>query len=581
MSTEPSVDVTGAGDRRRWWGLAFIALGVAMIIVDATIVNVAVPSIINDLHITSTQAQWIQEAYTLVFASTLLVFGRLADRFGRRLLFLVGVATFTFSSVLAAMAPSGTVLIAARVAQGIGGAMMLPTSLSLLNAGFRGKDRAVAFAIWGSTIGGAAALGPLLGGWLTTSFSWRWAFGINIPLGLAVAIGTLVFVRESKEGAVAGGADYLGAALSVVGFTGIVFGLIEGRNYGWWSLEKPFTFLSWTWTSVLSPVPVAFAVGGAALVLFVALERRRNAAGLPVLLDLGLFRISSFRNGNVVALIVSLGEFGILFSLPLWFQNVRGFSAFETGAALLPLAFGSFAASGLGAQLTQRRGAVVSVRLGILLEIIGIVSLGLAISATRAWWPTLPALFVYGLGVGLATAQITGVVLVDVPVAKSGQGSGTQSTSRQIGSALGIAILGTVLFTALGANLDRQLEQVPGLSAQQRAAAVESVKVTAGAVIPDLESNPVTRPIAQDAKVALSRASSLSAFVAAGFLGLGLLASFALHGRANDAEATADGRRVGPDGDPHSPGRLQSLRGPRRGWVGSAELGGSAAVSPV
>ncbi|HEY5186572.1 MAG TPA: MFS transporter [Actinomycetes bacterium] len=549
MSNESAVDVTGTHDRRRWWGLAFIALGVAMIIVDATIVNVAVPTIIDELHITSTQAQWVQEAYTLVFASTLLVFGRLADRFGRRLLFLLGVAIFTASSVLAAMAPDGTALIAARVAQGIGGAMMLPTSLSLLNAGFRGKDRAIAFAIWGSTIGGTAALGPLLGGWLTTSYSWRWAFGINIPLGIAVAIGTLVFVRESKEGAVAGGADYLGALLSVVGFTGIVFGLIEGRNYGWWSLDKPFTFLKWTWTWSISPVLVAFAVGVAALALFVWLERRRHAAGLPVLLDLDLFRISSFRNGNVVALIVSLGEFGILFSLPLWFQNVRGFSAFETGAALLPLALGSFAASGFGAQLAQNRGAVFAVRLGIVLEIVGIVSLGLAISATRAWWPTLPALFVYGLGVGLATAQITGVVLVDVPVAKSGQGSGTQSTSRQIGSALGIAILGTVLFTALGANLDRQLEQVPSLSAQQRAAAVESVKVTAGAVIPELESNPVTQPIAQRAQVALSKASSLSAYVAAGFLGLGLLASFALHGRATGIAAPPKDERVEPAGE--------------------------------
>lgn len=543
MSSESAVDRTGTNDPRRWWGLAFIALGVSMIIVDATIVNVAIPTIIDDLDITSSQAQWVQEAYTLVFASTLLVFGRLADRFGRRLLFLLGVAVFTVSSILAAMAPDGTVLIAARVAQGVGGAMMLPTSLSLLNAGFRGRDRAVAFAIWGSTIGGTAALGPLLGGWLTSSYSWRWAFGINVPLGIAVALGALVFIRESKEGAVTGRADYLGAALSVVGFTGIVFGLIEGRTYGWWSLDKPFTFLTWTWSWSISPVPVAFALGAVVLALFVGLERRRHAAGLPVLLDLDLFRISSFRNGNVVALIVSLGEFGILFSLPLWFQNVRGFSAFETGAALLPLAVGSFAASGFGAQLAQRRGAVYTVRLGILLEIVGIVSLGLAISATRAWWPTLPALFVYGLGVGLATAQITGVVLVDVPVAKSGQGSGTQSTSRQIGSALGIAILGTVLFTALGANLDRQLEKMPDLSPQQRAAVVDTVKVTAGSVIPQLERDPATQPIAQDAKVALSRASSLSAFTAAAFLALGLLASLALHSRGSESAAGTGPRR--------------------------------------
>ena len=159
--------------RRRWFGLVIISLGVSLIIVDSTIVNVAVPSIIEDLGISSSQAQWVQEVYTLVFASLLLVCGRLADRWGRRRLFALGALIFALASVLAALADSGTSLIAARAIQGIGGALMLPTSLSLLNATFRGRDRGIAFGIWGATIGGTAALGPLLGGWLTTAFSWR------------------------------------------------------------------------------------------------------------------------------------------------------------------------------------------------------------------------------------------------------------------------------------------------------------------------------------------------------------------------------------------------------------------------
>jgi EmrB/QacA subfamily drug resistance transporter len=527
-------DPAAAGPRssRRWFGLFFIALGVAMIIVDATIVNVAVPQIIRDLGITSSDAQWVQEAYTLAFAALLLIWGRLADRYGRRLLFVTGAIVFAAASVLAALAQSGPELIGSRVAQGVGGAMMLPTSLSLLNAQFRGRERGIAFAVWGSTIGGTAALGPLLGGWLTTSFSWRWAFGINIPLGFAVVAGTLLLVPESKDDAAARGNDVAGAVLSALGFGGIVFGLIEGRNYGWWRRTGDIRLAGIHWTWAISPIPLAFAVGALALLIFAIVERRRNAAGRVVLLDLRLFAIPSFRNGNIAAAIVSLGEFGLLFSLPLWFQNIRGYSAFETGLALLPLAIGSFVASGFGAQLAQRRGPAFAVRLGILLELVGVVGVGIVIGPRTAWWATVPVLFVYGLGVGLATAQLTGVVLADVPVANSGQGSGTQSTTRQIGSALGIAILGTVLFGVLGAQLSDRLSRVPGLPAGQRAAIVTAVKQSAGAAISRLAAGPRTASIATLAKEAFSTATRWTAFCAAAFLALGLLASLSL-GRGN------------------------------------------------
>src|SRR5512133_2206723 len=189
----------GFSSRRRWAGLVFISIAVALIIVDSTIVNVAIPSIIDDLDITSTQVQWVQESYTLVFAALLLVFGTLADRYGRRRILLSGVVIFAVASVLAAFAQTGDLLIAARLVQGIGGAMVLPTTLSLINATFRGRDRGIAFAIWGSTIGGMVAVGPLLGGWLTTYYSWRWAFGINVPLGLVIIVGVLIFVSESKD----------------------------------------------------------------------------------------------------------------------------------------------------------------------------------------------------------------------------------------------------------------------------------------------------------------------------------------------------------------------------------------------
>lgn len=198
---------------RRWVGLVFISIAVSLIIVDSTIVNVAIPSIIDDLGISSTQVQWVQESYTLVFAALLLVFGTLADRFGRRRLMLIGVAIFAASSVVAALSQSGEALIAARLVQGVGGAMVLPTTLSLINATFRGRERGIAFAVWGSTIGGMAALVPLLGGWLTTAFSWRWAFGINVPLGIIIILGVLWAVKESREERGRAGIAMLGTIL--------------------------------------------------------------------------------------------------------------------------------------------------------------------------------------------------------------------------------------------------------------------------------------------------------------------------------------------------------------------------------
>ena len=528
MLSDSPAPVRESADRRRWLGLVVISLGVSLIIVDSTIVNVSIPSIIDDLGISSSDAQWVQEIYTLVFAALLLVFGRLADQLGRRRIFAIGALVFGLSSVLAATADGATWLIGARALQGIGGAMMLPTSLSLLNATFRGRERGIAFGIWGATIGGTAALGPLLGGWLTTSFSWRWAFGINIPLTLVVIVGLYLLVEESREPSTGRGADWGGAVLATLGFGAVVFALIEGRTYGWIrSTDERLSLGGREWGWSVSPIPVAFVLGVLLLVAFVLVERRRNAAGRPAMLDLGLFRITSFRNGNIAALIVSLGEFGLLFALPLWFQNVLGYSAFQTGLVLLALAIGSFTASGLGAALGRTRSPVFIVRLGIVLEIVGIAGIALLLRPDSGWWVTAPLLFAYGVGVGFATAQLTGVVLADVPVERSGQGSGTQSTARQIGSAFGIAILGTILFTVLGARLDADLAD-QGVPEQARTQLVDAVKGSAGAVIPGLAADPATAAAADDARAAFTDATRAAAAAAALFLLVGLVANLSL-----------------------------------------------------
>ena len=515
---------------RRWIGLVFISLAVALIIVDSTIVNVAIPAIVDDLGITSTQVQWVQEAYTLVFASLLLLFGSLADRIGRRRLLLIGVALFAGASVLASFAPTGDLLILARLIQGVGGAMMLPSTLSLLNATFQGRERGIAFAVWGSTIGGMAAVGPLLGGWLTTSFSWRWAFGINIPLGVIIAIGVLWAVGESRAKN-APVIDAIGAVLSVILFGALVFGLIEGRTLGWWEVNDPFTIGGWSWPFSVSPVPVAFAMALLAAVGFVTWSRRQAHRGRPTLLDPRLFSIATFRSGNIAALVVALGEFGIILSLPLWLQFVLGFDALQTGLILIALAAGSFVASGFAGASSGKISAVLIVRAGLVAEIVGVVAAGLVVGwdagTQSAWLWLLPALFVYGFGVGLATAQLTGVILQDVPVELSGQGSGTQSTARQVGSALGIAILGTVLFTGTAGILSSSLDD-RGLPAQERDQIVSAVVDSSGGAIAGLAANPATAPIAADAKAAFSDATRLSAFTAGGFLVVGLLATIPL-----------------------------------------------------
>jgi MFS family permease len=509
--------------------MPFVALGVAMIIVDATIVNVAVPTIIRDLHVTANTSEWFNSIYSLVFASLLISLGHAGDVWGRRRLFGLGVVVFVAASVVAATAPSSGVLILGRFLQGIGGAMILPTTLSTVNAIYEGRDRAVAFAIWGSTIGGMAALGPLLGGWLTTSFSWRWAFFINIPVGAVVLLGIVRYVPETKDPGVRRGIDWWGNVLAVVGFSTLVFGLIEGEHYGWWHQVAAFSVGPWTWPAGWpSPSPVAFAVAAAALVAFVLVESARARRGAVVLMDLSLFRIRSFGAGNVAVTIVAFGEFGILFALPLFLQGVLGYSALDTGWLFLSLAMGSFVVGGATPQIAKAIGTRGVARIGLALEVVGIAGLGVALSPTVAAWTMAVWLFVYGLGVGMATAQLTGVILVDVPVEVSGQASGIQSTSRQVGSALGVAVLGAALLTQLGSRTSSALASVPGLGQAARDQITAVVRSSGGAAIGSLHHLPMGDQIVAAASVAAVDAARAVCFLAAGFILLGLAATLAL-----------------------------------------------------
>ena len=541
--------ISAADPRRRWLGLAMLSVGVAMIIVDATIVNVAVPSIARDLALSGTGTQWVNTIYALVFAAFLVTLGRIGDRMGRRRTYVAGLILFLFASALAGFAQSGEELIGARFLQGLGGAAILPATQSILNSNFRGRDRAIAFGIWGSVIGGMAALGPLLGGWLTTNLSWRWAFYVNIPWGLLAIFGTLAWIDESRDENARAGFDPFGFLFITVGLSSFVFALIEGYTYGWTSPSQPFALFGWSWPlASVSIIPFALALGLLCLVGFTVVEIRRERAGKFFLFDFALWRYPAFRYGNLAGTIVSLGEFGLLFVLPLFLQAVLGMSAFEVGLLLLALAIGAFLAAPIAAGIARRYGPRRVVTLGMGLEAIGIFLTATLISHDLNVLLMVPPLFVYGLGVGFATAQLTSVVLSEIPAEVSGLASGTNSMMRQVGSALGIAVLGSVLFVSLGVGTANRLAQVPGLPPVAQTAVRQAIEQSAGQALIGLRNGQVDpavasqlgpqvdpqqlavlgKQVATPIEYAFVDAAHLAGYAATGFVLLGLLFSLLL-----------------------------------------------------
>jgi EmrB/QacA subfamily drug resistance transporter len=532
------------GTRNRWIGLGMLSLGVSMIIVDVSIVNVAIPVIIDDLGIDFTAAEWVNTIYSLVFAALLVTLGRLGDLVGRRRVFLGGLVVFAGSSLFAGLAPSGNLLILARLLQGIGGAAILPATLSLVTSEFRGRERGIAFGIWGSVIGGMAALGPLIGGWLTTNASWRWAFLINLPVAAIAFAGTLYYLNESRDQHAERRFDLTGAALSTIGFGGLVFGLIEGYKYGWWGPSQAFTVFGLTWPQdwPVSIVPVAFAVAALSLAAFAVYELRKEARGdRSGAFQFSLFGYPGFRWGNLAVTIVSLGEFGLLFVVPLFLQGVLGYSAFDTGLVLLGLAAGAFIAGPSAGVLASRIGPKWVVSAGMALEATGIFWIGSSFSADLTGWQLVPPLVVYGIGVGLATAQLTNVALAEIPPDRSGVASGGTTTLRQVGTALGIAVLGTVLYIGLGQGTRDRLAGVAGLPAQAVDGIAAAIEGSGAQALPQVLADPrLTDALRADIRTAVDdafvEAGRTASHVATGFVLLGLAFSVLIPNTRGEAD---------------------------------------------
>ncbi|MFF2555648.1 MFS transporter [Nocardia sp. NPDC058058] len=528
--------------RKKWITLGVLALGLSMVVLDGTIVSVSLPVIIDQLGLNFTQAQWVTSIYAVVLAALLITAGRLGDRFGRRNMFALGVLIFLVGSVLSASATSAWPLLWGRVVQGIGAAGVMPGTLATMNALFRGRDRVIAFAVWGSVISGVAAIGPLLGGWLTTSFTWPWIFLVNIPLGAVVLIGLFLFVPETRMGKAAPGLDVDGFLLSAAGFALLVFALIEGQTYGWWKplREFPMPGFRWSETAWVSPIPVFIALGVLALVLFIRWEQHRNLIGRSALLDPKLFLIPSFRWGNVTAFAVSLGEFGLLFVLPLFMVNVLGFSTLGAGFVLAAMAVGAFLAAGIAEGIVRKVGPVRVVRLGLAFEAIAIALAALFVTPHISGWWLAVLLIGYGIGLGMASAQLTGIVLADVPPENSGQGSATQSTVRQVGSAFGIAVIGALLSVALGNDLPKRLEDVKDLPASAADTLATATRESAGGTISGVRDHESAAAVLDALERGFTDATRTTLLAAALFLLIGLAAATRIPYRSPDALTDSD-----------------------------------------
>ena len=525
----------------KWAALAVLAAGLSMIVLDGTIVGVSLPTIIADLGLDLGDAQWVNSLYSVVLAALLLSAGRLGDRVGRRKLFIAGVVLFMGGSLFSAMADSSSSLILGRALQGVGGAAVLPSTLASVNANFQGRDRAAAFGVWGAVMSGMAAVGPLLGGWLSSSVDWRWIFLVNLPFGLLILVGTVLLVPETSETRSTPGFDVTGLLLSAAAFGLLVFALIEGPTLGWWTPKQPLAIGPVSWPEGSSPViPLAIA-GVVLLAAFLGWQAHRATVGKAALLDLKLFRISTFSWGNTAAAAVAVGEFGLLLVLPLFLVNVLETGTLGAGLILAAMALGAFGSGAAARHLADLMGAARVVILGLALEVAGVLVLAIFTSNSLPIGLLVPVLVVYGLGLGLASAQLTGTVLRDIPTEASGEASATQSTVRQVGSGLGSAIAGTILAVATAASAVGLLRDA-GADEATATKMASGLSDSAGGLISSVNAS---SPLHDALTAGFATGVQWSLFGAAAFLILGLIASFRVASAARLTGKGASGADAG------------------------------------
>ena len=451
-----------AEENKKWWTLLAVAFGLFMIMLDNTVVNVALPSIGKDLKISISELEWIVTGYALVFAALLITGGKLADMFGRRKMFMIGLAIFSLSSLACGLAPNAGFLIGARAVQGIGAALMSPATLSIITATFPPKQRGQAIGIWAGVSALALAIGPLVGGLIVDNIGWNWIFFVNVPIGVVGIVVSQLVIAESRDMSHEQSIDLPGLITSGLALFALSYALIEGNKDGWASAE----------------ILGLFAAAAVLLAAFVALESRQR---LPML-DLSLFRIGSFVGANVVALLVSLAMFGVFFFVSLYVQNILGYSPTKAGAIFLPMTILIILIAPIAGRLSDRIG-------GRWLMGGGMTLLGSSLLLYQrmglhsTFWTLLPALIVGGIGMATVMSPMTSVAMASVPVDKAGVGSGVLNSFRQMGGALGIALMGAIVSSYLSAPARSALGKQQYVDGLHAALLVSACIAFAGAAV--------------------------------------------------------------------------------------------------
>lgn len=421
--SDTTIDADDLNDNNKWWVLFAVCVATFMLLLDVTIVNVALPDIQRTLHSSFSDLQWVVDAYALTLAAFLLTWGSLADLFGRRRMFVLGIVIFTAASLTCALAVNPFMLNSSRGVQGVGAAAMFATALALLAQEFRGKERGIAFGVWGATTGAAVAIGPLVGGVLTDSFGWESIFYVNVPVGLAAIALTFAKVTDSHQRGPHTKIDWIGLPTFAISLFLLIYGLVRGNIEGWSS----------------GKIVGSFAVAAILMIIFIVAEATQEHA----MFDLTLFKNPTFDGAAIAAFVLSASIFALFLYITLYFQNFLGYSPFESGLRALPATVGSFFFAAIAGRLSSH----LPLR-GFFLVGLGFVAAGLLtmtqVEPTSHWTVLLPGLILTGIGIGITNPPLASAAVGVVEARKSGMASGINSTFRQLGIATGIAGLGAI-----------------------------------------------------------------------------------------------------------------------------------------
>jgi EmrB/QacA subfamily drug resistance transporter len=436
-------------DPRRWVALLVVLLAAFIVVLDNTVLNVAIPTIRSDFHTTLPSLLWVITGYALTFATLLVIGGRLGDIYGHRRIFIIGAGLFGVGSFVASVSTSVPQLILGEaIIEGIGASLMLPSTLAILSTTFQGRERASAFAWWGATAGVAAAFGPVVGGFLTSNYSWRWSFRINVIIAPIAIIGALVFMKKGERAARRLPLDASGAALIAAGMFLLVFALSEGSTYGWWKPLKEFSVVGhgvWPVSRSVSVMPIVLAVSIAILVWFYFVERAKERRAEHPLFPFAHLKIKTYRYGLLTGLVLAMGQFGLSFVLPVFLQGARLLTPEQNGWWQFPTGVFIIIGAQVGGRLIRAVGVTIVVRLGLFSYAAGMLLIWHAVSLDITALRLVPGLAFYGIGIGFAGAQLTNVVMSEIPAESSGVASGANTTVRQVGAALGVAMIGSLL----------------------------------------------------------------------------------------------------------------------------------------